>query len=402
MSPHVTPVFERACAHLREMSGGVPAFAAFAPGRVNLIGEHTDYSGGFVLPVAIDRVCVAVARPRASDKAALSRVASGDSPGVIEFDAGSRLEPINSERGTPAAYIKGVLRQFQDFGAVFGPLDIAIASSVPLGAGLSSSASLEVAVATLAQEVGSIAVTPTQKASMCRRAEHEFAGVPCGIMDQYISAMGRADHALLIDCRTEEARLVAMPGPDQAALVVINTNVRHSLASGEYALRRAWCESAARKLGLESLREASERGERGGLSFVERERTKLGGDEYRAARHVVGENQRTLEGAAALERGDLELFGRLMNESHESLRSDFRVSCPELDFVVEQARKVPGVYGARMTGGGFGGCAIVLASPASVQGVVQGTSARFKDQFGHPCDSFVTRASDGAARIVPK
>ncbi len=405
MHPHVVPVFDRARATLRELSGdGLPSFAAFAPGRVNLIGEHTDYSGGYVLPMAIDRVCVAVAHAspasvsRGVTAPASWRVVSESIQQRIEFDVSKPLEPTPSERGTPAAYIKGVVRQFQNLGASFAPMDVAIATSVPLGGGLSSSASLEVAIATLCEAVTGISVSSKQQAVMCRRAEHEFAGVPCGIMDQYISAMGRAGHALLIDCRSEEARLVAMPGSDRAAVVVINTNVRHALASGEYALRRQWCEAAVAKLDLASLRETESRG---GLALIERERTKLSGDECRAARHVVSENQRTLEGAAAFERGDLELFGRLMNQSHDSLRHDFRVSCRELDFVVEHARAVPGVFGARMTGGGFGGCAIVLANPSSVESIIRSVGDRFQAQFGHVCDSFVVHASDGASRLQP-
>jgi galactokinase len=237
--------------------------------------------------------------------------------------------------------------------------DLALATSVPIGAGLSSSASLEVAVATLIENMTGAAIGPIDKARLCQRAEHEWAGVPCGIMDQLVSVLGREGHALLIDCRTLDVTHVPMPA--DAAVVVADTGVRHELAAGEYAKRRAACSSAAAKLGIASLREATS-----GMA----DDPCLEDEERRCVRHVTTENERVLRAVEAMRAGDLPVLGRLMNDSHESLRRDYRVSCAELDALVGAARSVEGVLGARMTGGGFGGCAVVLTTIGAVHGVV--------------------------------
>jgi galactokinase len=401
-------VLERAVGAFRKRLGRAPEWAAVAPGRVNLIGEHTDYNGGFVLPIAIDRVCAAVGGR--GWEMGRTRVLAVDLGEEASLDASAEPVAGDGSLGTVRAgswisYVAGVIAQYQRLGGADGDgagglaageeLDIAVSSSVPLGSGLSSSAALEVAVATLLEQAWMIEVRARTKALLCQRAEQEFAGVPCGIMDQFVSVMGRRGCALLIDCRSEETRAVPMPPESEAVVVVMDTGVRHALggAGGEYAKRRAACERAAGKLGVRLLRDADE-------GMVERGRAVLSDEEWRCARHVVGENRRTVEAAGALERGDLAAVGRLMNESHESLRGDYRVSCAELDTVVEAARGAEGVFGARMTGGGFGGCAVAVVRPGALGGVVGAVAQEYRARHGCECRLFVTAACEGA-RAIP-
>lgn len=344
-------LLRRASAAFRANYEREPTHAAVAPGRVNLIGEHTDYNHGFVLPIAIDRVCVAVGGMRDRGPRRAHAVNFGETQEI----------PIEREavrRGSWIAYVAGVVAGFAERRGL-PAFDLALATSVPIGAGLSSSASLEVAVATLIENMTGAAIGPIDKARLCQRAEHEWAGVPCGIMDQLVSVLGREGHALLIDCRTLDVTHVPMPA--DAAVVVADTGVRHELAAGEYAKRRAACSSAAAKLGIASLREATS-----GMA----DDPCLEDEERRCVRHVTTENERVLRAVEAMRAGDLPVLGRLMNDSHESLRRDYRVSCAELDALVGAARSVEGVLGARMTGGGFGGCAVVLTTIGAVHGVV--------------------------------
>jgi len=381
---HFAPVFERARQHLATLTPNAVLAAAQAPGRVNLIGEHTDYSGGFVMPMAIDRVCVAVAA--ASNDSRL-RIAFADHPVIVDLDPKESQAPdLATDRGSPRGYVRGVVRGFQNLGTPIPPVTIAVASSVPLGGGLSSSASLEIALATLLASLTRAVVSQDDLAKIGRTAEHDFAGVPCGIMDQTISAKARAGHAMLLDCQNGLADHVPMPA--NVVVAVIDTGVRHSLAAGEYAVRRRWCEEAAERLGARSLREVTDDG---GLDRVAR--STLTGNHLAAARHVVSENLRTLAAAAALRRSDAAEVGRLMNASHHSLRDDFRVSCPELDAAVEIARRVPGVYGARMTGGGFGGCAVALCLPDAAQALSRALAHQYKAQTGREHRFFVSVAS---------
>lgn len=377
--------------------GREPVWAAAAPGRLNLIGEHTDYNDGFVLPIAIDRRTVVLAAPAADPSR--SRVASVDLHETAEADLRGPLHAADFGRGSWISYVAGVFACFPGSagggGARAGTnLDLAVASSVPIGAGLASSAALEVAVATVLEQVRGAALDPADKALVGQRAEHEFAGVPCGIMDQFASAMGRRGHAMLIDCRARAVTHVPVPGPEQAAIVVINTRVRHALASGEYAARRKVCASAARVLGVPALRDATP-------ELVEARRLDLSREEYLCAQHVAAENQRTLAAADALRAGDLAAVGRLMDASHASLRDEFRVSCRELDAAVELASGVPGVHGARMTGAGFGGCAIALCEASAVRTLLRTVTAGFRRRFARECDAFATAASDGAAALSP-
>lgn len=363
-----------------------PRWAAAAPGRVNLIGEHTDYNDGFVMPIAIDRRTVTVGAPAADPS--VSRLCAADLNQTVEADLRGPIKPADFMRGTWVSYVAGVFAGFSERVNI----DLAIASSVPIGSGLASSAALEVAIATLLEQAHGVTLDAVAKALIGQRAEHDFAGVPCGIMDQLVSVMGRRDHALLIDCRSREATPVPMPGPDRAAIVVINTRVRHALASGEYAARRATCVAASAQLGVPSLRDATP-------EMAESRRRDLGRAEFLCARHVTTENARTLAAADALRSGDLAAMGRLMTESHASLRDDFRVSCAELDTAVELASGVPGVHGARMTGGGFGGCAIALCESAAVGPLTRAITVGYRKRHRRECEVFATAACGGAGRI---
>jgi galactokinase len=341
-----------------ERFGGAP-ITYRAPGRVNLIGEHTDYNDGFVMPVAIGfDTCVAVA-PR-SDRKLL--VYSQNYSEQAELD----LDHLPSSRsGRWSDYVAGVAIMLGRSGKKVSGVNLLVDGNVPLGAGLSSSASLEVAVgyALLDQseradgtDAGHASIDLTQLARLCQQAENEFVGARCGIMDQFVSSHGEHGKALLLDCRSLDYR--QLPLPDDVVLAVCNTMVKHSIAQGEYNRRRAECEEGMRILSkhLPNAR---------ALRDVTLEDLKAYGRELpevvlRRCRHVVSEDARVVEAAAALEIGDLVAFGKLMRESHRSLRGDFEVSCAELDLMVELAGKAEGVYGTRMTGGGFGGCTITL------------------------------------------
>jgi galactokinase len=332
---------------------------AFAPGRVNLIGEHIDYSGGFVLPIAINRGTIAVGR--ATEEPTISVVSTANPETVVTVPMGG--SPVVSGW---AAYIVGAVAVLDQMGlAPRQGCTIAVASEVPLGAGLSSSAALEVATVLCALGIAGKSLSMAQVAAAARKAEHDFAKVPCGIMDQYISAMGLKDHALLIDCFHSSHR--AVPIPRQAALVIADSGVKHELAGGEYAKRRAACEralaaaNAGRAQPLQSLRHAS------AGDFA---RVTLDDEEARCVRHALGECKRTRDFAAAIAKGDLVTCGALMNASHESLRADYRVSVPELDRLAESAREFPGAFGARMTGGGFGGCIVALTTATRAEAMV--------------------------------
>ena len=354
-----------------------------APGRVNLIGEHTDYNDGFVLPIAIEREITALVRPR-GDRIVV--IHSTSSEGEVRFSLDSTIRPAEPAWGN---YCRGVAAGLKARGEKLVGAEILLDSSIPKGAGLSSSAALEVATALALQAAaGTVgAVPPGELARLCQTAEHEFAGAPVGIMDQSICIMGRAGHALLLDCRSGELRHVPFNDP-KVVLLVCDTQVRHELNDGGYASRRAQCESAAAKMGVKSLRDTTiEMADRcPALTPVERQRV----------RHVVGEIGRTLRAVEALEAGDYAAFGRLMIASHNSLRDDYHVSCEELDAIVESATAQPGVFGARMTGGGFGGSAIVLAAVEHAPAVTAAIGADFARRFGRACPIFATAAAAGA------
>jgi galactokinase len=327
---------------------------ASAPGRVNLIGEHTDYNDGFVLPCAIDRFTVVEAEPRDDRTMHVESLGETDD---FDLDAIERTE-------TWRDYVRGVVRLL---GLERGA-SLRIESTVPRGAGLSSSAALEVAVGRAVSELAG-----EQLARLCRQAENEFVGVQSGIMDQFAVTLGRAGHALLLDCRDLDYRHI--PIPDGVAIVVCDSHVRRELTDSGYNERRAECEAAAARLGLTSLRDATPEQ----VADLPR------------ARHVVGENERTLRAAAALEAGDCVTFGELMNASHASMRDDFEIVPPELDALAAATRAIGGCYGSRLTGGGFGGCTVSLVDERAVAAV--GAAARELSATVYVC-----RASDGATR----
>lgn len=365
-----------------------PTVAAIAPGRVNLIGEHTDYNGGFVLPMAIERQTVVVA-DRAEGRTCRVHATAFD------HTASFPVEPT-LEKGKPAwsNYIRGVVRGCLDHSLDPGGFDAVLDSNVPAGGGLSSSASIEVATATLIEALAGRSIDPVEKALLCQKAEHEFAGVPCGIMDQFISAMGQADHALLIDCKSHTPQPVPLTDPTLAVLIV-NSNVKHELAGGEYAERRQQCETAAKAIGVDLLRDAS-------MAQLESVKETIGEVCYRRARHILTEDQRTLTAVDAMKRGAWDAVGAAMFQSHHSLRDDFEVSTPELDTLVTIAGDIGhggGVIGSRMTGGGFGGCTVSLVKADAVGTIADRMTREYEQATGVAPTIFVTRPAAGARSI---
>jgi galactokinase len=365
--------------------GGSPEWVSRAPGRVNLIGEHTDYNAGFVLPMALDRyVTIAAAR---STEASGIRIHSDLLHATESVDLGTPQRPV---KGSWTNYLRGIFEGFQRLGHTLVPLDMVVCSEVPLGGGLSSSAALEVATATLLEAVFETHLEPTQKALLCQRAEHEFAGVPCGLMDQLASVYGKKGAALLIDCQSNAVQPVPLENPEVCVLVA-NSNVRHSLGDGAYALRREQCEKAAVGLGVSTLRAVDP-------ARLEAGRSALEDLVYRRARHVVTENERTQRFSLALGSGQLSEAGQLMYRSHASLRDDYEVSCRELDVLVDLAQGIGesgGVFGSRMTGGGFGGCTVSLVARAAVPAIMKTLTDQYQSHTGRVLDVFVTQPSQG-------
>jgi galactokinase len=369
--------------------GRAPRWIAAAPGRVNVIGEHTDYNEGFVLPMAIERYTVIAAGPSASPapQAQLRSTESNGQP--VSIDLSKPLRPLPP--GTWANYAAGVLAGFQHLGVSLPGFDAMISSTVPLGGGLSSSAALEVATATLLEAMTGRKLEPVDKALLCQVAEHKFAGVPCGIMDQFISVMGRKDNLLLIDCRSRQPELVPMGDP-AVSLLVTNTNVKHELGGSQYATRRDQCETAAKALGVASLRDAT-------FAALERGRGRMEDVEFRRARHVIGEIERTTRAAREIRVSHWNAAGQLMYASHDSLRDDYEVSCAELDIVVDIARGIGlqgGVYGCRMTGGGFGGCTVALVKTEAIESITEKIAGDYKARTKIEPALFVSRPAAGA------
>ena len=354
-----------------------PEVVSEAPGRVNLIGEHTDYNEGFVLPVAIDRT-VRVAAAAAADRATV-RVYSAafDARDEWRIDA-----PRRSGRREWRDYVRGVAWALLDGGYVLRGVDLAIAGVVPLGSGLSSSAALEVAVAGAFCALSGIEIEPERLALLCQKAENQFVGVQSGIMDQLAASCSRAGHALLIDCRSLE--LECVPLPDDIAIIVVDSREPRQLGETPYNQRREDCAAAAQSLGLASVRDAA-------IADVRRLPEPL----ERRAWHVVSENQRVLEAVDALRSRDLARLGEIMYESHASLRDNFEVSTPRLDLLVELASRTKGVLGARLTGAGFGGCTINLVERDAVAGFEAGVVERYRAQMDSPATMLICKAVDG-------
>ncbi len=379
---------------------GAPLFFQ-APGRVNLIGEHTDYNAGYVLPAAIPFYTTVAAAAR-SDRHLRIRSTNYAETLTVALPSAGAAEHLRTEGTHWVDYVVGVAKVLLAHGIVVGGADLLIHGEVPLGAGLSSSASLEVAVAlALSTLAGGPPLDKITLAKLCQRAENEYVGMRCGIMDQFASVFGRAGHAVLIDCRSLEHRLVPLRTPGEqkpgAQIVICNTMVRHHLAGGEYNRRREECEQGVRALaqfesGIETLRDVS-------IDALLRHETKLDPAIYRRCRHVITENQRVLAAAEALSAADLSRFGRLMSASHDSLRDDFAVSCDELNLMVRLADGIDGVYGARMTGGGFGGCTVNLMRAEAVAQFTSMIRERYFQATGHRPEIYVCEAAEGAAAL---
>jgi galactokinase len=377
---------DHVAAEFQKHYGRPPRWIAAAPGRVNVIGEHTDYNDGFVLPMAIERYAVMAAdKPAAGKDLIQIRDMSGVEPVLVDLSAS--VKPGAPQWGN---YPRGVVAGFLARGLNPGGLDVLLHSTVPQGVGLSSSAALEVCTATMIEAVTGKRIDPVEKALLCQQAEHEFAGVPCGIMDQFISVMGRKNHLLLLDCRSRETQLVPMNDPSVSVLI-INTNVKHEL-SGGYAQRRAQCETAAKILGVPSLRDAT-------ADALESAKDKMDDLIFRRVRHVIGEIKRTVHAAKSVRASDWPAVGDLMYASHRSLRDDYEVSCNELDVVVGISESIGvkgGIFGCRMTGGGFGGCAVALVRTEWVEAISQKIAADYKTKTGIEATIFVSRPASGA------
>jgi galactokinase len=350
---------QRVVGCFRRVYGGKPALMVAAPGRVNLIGEHTDYNEGFVLPAAIDRHIVIGATAR-SDR--VVRVHAAD------FDELSTFGLDDIQQG----------------------MDMVIAGDVPIASGLSSSASIEVATAYAFQCLSKLDLDGVRRALLCQRAENEFVGMRCGIMDQYIISLGKRDHALMIDCRSLGYQLV--PIPPGCSVVVCDTKKRRGLVDSEYNTRRQECETGARLLGVRALRDVTPQ-------VFEARQHELGEVTRKRCRHIVTEDQRVLDAVQALRDGDVVLFGRLMNASHVSLRDDYQVSCRELDIMVEVAARQEGVLGARMTGAGFGGCTVNLVQSDAAETFGRRMAEGYTAVTGLVPDIYVCLAEEGVRTL---
>jgi galactokinase len=381
-----------------EVFGCQPATVVRAPGRVNLIGEHTDYNDGYVLPVAIDRSILMAAAPRPDRQVVLH---------ALDFDhqwTEFSLDDIRHDaQHSWSDYQRGVAFFLQKRGFDLLGLNAVISGDIPIGSGLSSSAAVEVAAAYTWQVLSGFSLSRVELALLCQQAENEFVGMKCGIMDQFISALGQRDHALLIDCRTLEHELVELgasegsPRPS-ATIVVCDTMKRRGLVDSEYNTRRRECEEGVRLLqrrlpGIKALRDVSP-------AQFERYQEDLREVVRRRCRHIVYENARVLQSVEALREGDLATFGRLMNESHVSLRDDYQVSCRELNVMVEAAWQVEGVYGSRLTGAGFGGCTVSLVAEEAVERFHAHVAAEYQATTGVEPQIYVCAVEDGVGEVL--
>jgi galactokinase len=369
-----------------------PTLIVRAPGRVNLIGEHTDYNDGFVLPAAIDRATFIAASPRTDKRV---RVLAADLNEEDEFG----IDQIERSGMRPwSNYIRGMIKSLLAAGHVINGADMVVASSVPRGAGLSSSAALEVATGYVFQLFHNLNILGEELALMAQATENHFVGVNCGIMDQFIVTLGQANHALLIDCR--DLNYQAVPLPTGVSVVICDSHIERTLAGSAYNQRRAECDQAVEILkqqlpGIKALRDvtSAQLQEHGHLlSPVVRQR----------ARHVISENERVIAGVSTLQAGNVAEFGRLMNASHASLRDDYAVSIPEMDTLVAAAQRVSGCYGSRLTGAGFGGCTVSLVANEAVERFRHEVAAAYLANTGRSATIYVTQAADGVSRVRPE
>jgi galactokinase len=382
----MTTLQETVVQRFRTLFGQEPAFVVRAPGRVNLIGEHTDYNDGFVMPMAIERAVYIALRPRKDERVMITSL-NFDTPFEFDLHAFTRADTMN-----PLEYVKGVAHYLQAQGHKLRGWEGVMAGDVPIGAGLSSSAALELATARAFSAVSKFAWDAPKMALLSQKAENDWVGVKCGIMDQMISATGKANHAVLIDCRTLETQ--ALPLPPKTLVVILDTNTRRGLVESAYNERRAQCEEAARFFGVPALRDvtlADFQARSGGLAPLVAQR----------AKHVISENERVLAARTAMLAGDAKTLGALMIASHESLRDDFAVSSDALNRVVACALEHSACYGARMTGAGFGGCGVALVDEAHVESFLAHVESWYQARMAEDASVlrpsvYVTRATDGA------
>ncbi len=356
-----------------------PLLLVQAPGRVNVIGEHTDYSDGFVLPMAINRHTLIALRPREDRRVVLHSI---DHQATATFD----LDGLDQDKGWEE-YPKGVAWALQEAGYKLRGWEGTTICDVPLGAGLSSSASYELAVAAAFADVSGFPWDAAKMALICQKAENQWVGVNCGIMDQMIAAVGEEDKAVLIDCRSLET--TAQPIPPGTSIVILDTSTRRGLVDSAYNERRQQCEEAAALLGVSALRDAD-------LAMLTEKASTIPETTLRRARHVITENERTLRAAEAMQHKDAAALGRLMNQSHDSLRDDFEVTNHELDIMADISRNTHGCYGARMTGAGFGGCAVALIESERSREFVAAVQYAYQSITNLEPAAYVCRASTGA------
>ncbi|CAN5539728.1 galactokinase [soil metagenome] len=377
--PHNLPMLSRVIAEFRARFGTDPALVAVAPGRVNLIGEHTDYNDGFVFPAAIDRATWVAASP--AETTELFSLQAGDAGPFRLAD----LQPGEVEGW--GKYPGGMAWAMRQEGLATPDLKAVVTSDIPMGSGVSSSAALEMAFGTIWNALGGLELSPRRLAEMGKACENRFVGVNSGIMDQMASASGRAGFAMFLDTRTLEIQYARVP--DGLSIVLLDTKTPRTLAGSAYNERRAQCEAACRHLGVPALRDADE-------AMLEAKREGMDETVYRRARHIVTENARCLAFAEALNAGRTQEIGTLMRESHESLRYDYEVSCPELDRMAEAAWAAPGCVGARMTGAGFGGACVALVQTDKTEEFIGATLARYRQTADREGEAMVCGIAQGA------
>ena len=382
----LTYLVNEAKSGLQDTFGLEATHIAAAPGRVNLIGEHIDYCDGFVLPFALEQNIIIAAK--ANDTSTV-RIASSQGSDPVEIDVSGEIPEAEPKW---ANYPRGVMQYFREQTSCTLPgFDAYITSNVPSGGGLSSSAAFELATATLLEGLTGIKLDTKTKALLCQKAEHNYAHCPCGIMDQFASAFGQKDRLVMIDCQSGEPTLVPFENPD-LTVIVANTCVAHELSDGGYASRRKATEDGLQTIGKSSWRQVS-------MADVDAAKEQMGDVVYQRSRHVVGEIQRTMDAAKALEANDFDTLGSLMYASHASLREDFEVSCEELDIMVEIAQslgKDGGVIGSRMTGGGFGGSTVTLCESSKANSIVAAMTSQYTERTGITPEIFLSRPSQGA------
>jgi galactokinase len=360
-----------------------------APGRVNLIGEHTDYNEGFVFPMAIEPQVLIACRSRDDG---MVRIASTQFPNsLVEFSVQSKISRAEPAWGN---YFRGVAAELLAAGIPLNGMDLLIDNTLPVGGGLSSSAAIEVGTAQAFLAIAGLTMDAARLAAICQKAEHEYALVPCGIMDQTIVASGRQGFAMLLDCRTLSKHFVPID-PSELRVVIVNSMVRHELTGSEYPERRRQCEEGVKLFQMDhpqvkALRDITP-------TMLEAAKAKLPDLTYRRCRHVVTENARAVEASKMLGKHGYEEFGELMVQSHASMRNDYEISTPELDFLVDAALKIKGVYGSRMTGGGFGGCTVSLVQPRFVEQFIESIQNLFEGKFNIRPAAFATTATAGAS-----